>query len=183
MIGRIILAVLLSLILILPCVAQSDESAEMSPVPKGFGELALGQDLERVKEILLEDPNFDFRGDPDVSLLLRPNESLIECRGFAFIDRGYFQFYEKTLYTITLVMNERMIDHYTLYTRFASKYGEPVRLSPTGAEWESEEVLFVLERPLSVKYVDRTTFELLKRRGRIEDSARDLSKEKFLELF
>lgn len=190
MVRSITLSLLLFLAVLFPGVAQSsltggDESpeAEVAGVPRGFGDLALGQSLEEVKELLLEDPNFDFRGDPDVSMLMRPNESLIDCRGFSYIDRAYFQFYEKSLYTITLVMNEDLIDHYTLYTDFVEKYGNPDRLSPTGAEWESEEYLFSLERPLSVKYVDRRVFETLRRRGRMDDSAEELSRERFLELF
>lgn len=164
---------------LVPCTAQSSAA----DVPKGFSGIILGEELDRVKSLLQEDPNFDFRGDPDVSLLMRPNESLIECRGFSFIARAYFQFYERKLYTMTLVMNEELIDHYTLYTRFTEKYGEPDSLSPTGAVWESEALLFTLERPLSVKYVDRETFEMLRRLGRMEDSTENLSRERFLELF
>ena len=178
------------LVVLLPTLAQAGV-AQSSPtgdepggtVPKGFDRLVLGLDIDRVKEILTEDPNFDFQGDPDVSMLLRPNESLIECGGFSFIDRAYFQFYEKKLYTMTLIMNNLLIDHYTLYTAFVEKYGEPDELSPFGAVWESEDLRFVLERPLSVKYLDRTVFEALKRQGRMEDSSRDLSREQFLDLF
>ena len=178
------------LAILLPVLAQAGAAQSTPPVdepagavPKGFDRLVLGLDIDRVKEILAEDPNFDFRGDPDVSMLLRPNESLIECGGFSFIDRAYFQFYEKKLYTMTLVMNDLLIDHYTLYTAFVEKYGEPDELSPAGAVWESEETRFVLERPLSVKYLDVRVFEALKRQGRIEESSRDLSKEQFLDLF
>jgi len=177
--------ILLFLVIILPCPGQSTASGEEgpAPVPRGFGDLTLGQDMDRVKDVLLDDPNFNFRGDPDVSMLMRPNESLIECKGFSFIDRAYFQFYEKSLYTITLDMREEMIGHYTLYTTFTEKYGEPDRLSPTESVWESAETLFILERPLTVKYIDREIFETLKRQGRMEESARDLSRERFLELF
>ncbi len=185
MILRVSGVILLFLVIILPCSGQDTGSEKESPapVPRGFGDLTLGRDMEQVKDILLDDPNFNFRGDPDVSMLMRPNESLIECKGFSFIDRAYFQFYEKRLYIITLDMREEMLGHYTLYRTFTEKYGEPDRLSPTESVWESAETLFILERPSTVKYIDRETFEMLKRQGRMEESARDLSREQFLELF
>ncbi|MBN2051479.1 MAG: hypothetical protein JW760_13585 [Spirochaetales bacterium] len=157
--------------------------SEPEATPEGFGSLILGLDMEEVKNNLSEDPNFDFVGDPDVSLLMRPNESLIECRGFSYIHRAYFQFHENILYTISLVMNPEMIDHYALYTTFVGKYGPPVRLSPSEAVWESERFLFSLERPLTVKYLDKETFEALRRQGIMEKSVETLSREQFLELF
>jgi len=157
--------------------------SEPEAVPEGFGSLILGLDMEEVKNNLLEDPNFDFAGDPDVSLLMRPNESLIECRGFSFIHRAYFQFHENILYTISLIMNAEMIDHYALYTTFVEKYGPPARLSPSEAVWESERFLFSLERPLTVKYLDKETFEALRQQGIMEKSVESLSREQFLELF
>ncbi len=139
--------------------------AQPAPLPKGFQDVVLGMDLSSVKERLTANPYFNYRGDPDVSML-RPSEVLIECRGAAFIDRAFFQFYEGRLFTIILVLDPEQIDHFSVYTRLVEKYGQPSALSPEETAWESETVRFSVERPLSVKYVDRAV--LMKLRGSAE---------------
>ena len=85
-------------------VSQNAESTRAA-APLGFAEIEMGMELDRVKELLTRDSQFKFRGDPDVSLLASPNESLIETEGFSFIDRAYFQFHEGKLYTIILALD------------------------------------------------------------------------------
>ncbi len=159
------------------------EVAAKLEVPDRFNGIVMGMDMESVKEKLYADPNFNFRGDPDVSLLLRPNESLIECTGFSYIDRAFFQFYQKKLYIIILMLNKEKIDHYSVYTGLNDKYGEPSSLSPSKTVWESEYYSFSLERPLNIKYIDKTVFEALLMEGRAVDSLRILSREQFLDQF
>ena len=98
--------------------------------PAGFAEIEMGMGLERVKELLKGDSQFNFRGDPDVSLLASPNESLIETEGTSFIDRAYFQFHQGKLYTIILSLDPERIDHYTMYSTLVERYGEPSSLDP-----------------------------------------------------
>jgi len=136
--------------------------AQASPVPLGFQDIVLGMDMDSVKKQLVTNPNFVYRGDPDVSMLSRPSETLIECRGAAFIDRAFFQFFEARLFTIILVLDPRQIDHFSVYTRLTEKYGPPSSLSPEESVWESETVRFSLERPLSVKYVDKPVLDKIR---------------------
>ncbi len=154
-----------------------------APPPEGFAAIEMGMELERVKELLKADPQFDFRGDPDVSFLARPNESLIETEGMTFIDRAYFQFYEGRLYTIILALNQDRLDHYTMYTELIDKYGEPASLDPTEVVWEFDEIRMVLERPLSVKYIDIPVFNRIVRQGAQAESLNALSRDRFLEQF
>ncbi len=44
--------------------------------PRGFRSIELGMELEQVKELLIEDPLFDYRGDPDISFLPQPPQHL-----------------------------------------------------------------------------------------------------------
>ena len=48
---------------------------------------------------------------------------------------------------ILLVLDESLIDYFTLYTTFSEKYGPPNDLSPERAVWENGLVRVSLERP------------------------------------
>ena len=152
-------------------------------VPDRFGNIVLGMSMENVKKELQADGNFNFRGDPDISILRRPNQSLIECRGYDFIERAFFQFKEDSLYSITILLNQEMLDHYSLYTTLSGKYGDPDKLDPERSVWESETNIPALERPLQIKYMDRGVIEGITTEGKISESLSELSLAQFLEQF
>ncbi len=56
-------------------------------------------------------------------------------------------------------------------------------MDPTEAVWEFSGVRMALERPLSVKYVDRQVFDALRELGQAGQSLQDISKQQFLEQF
>ena len=170
--------------------ANNGESVEDDgPVPSalraplGFAGIEMGMELDLVKEQLMRDSQFRFRGDPDVSMLTRRSESLIETEGISFIKRAYFQFYEGRLFTIILALNPDKLDHYTMYTLLVERYGEPVSLDPTQAVWEFDAVRMVLERPLSVKYIDSVVFDEILKKNAQTESLNALSRERFLDQF
>ncbi len=152
-------------------------------LPLGFRDIELGLELDTVKELLKNDPYFNYRGDPDVSLLPQNNQQLIECIGLSYIKRAFFQFRERKLYTIILVLDVQKVDYYSLYETLTGSYGDAAYLDPNQAVWESEAVRLSLERPLSVKYVDKTVFDRIKKEGKAEESFRVLSREDFLKEF
>ncbi len=156
---------------------------QAAPLPRGFNRLQLGMGLDQAKEELKADGNFLYRGDPDVSMLRTPNDSLIECDGLYYIDRASFQFVDGELFTITLIFNRRALGYYTLYTTLEEKYGEPADLSPEKSVWEDEAVLMSLERPLRIKYIAKPVLDELKRESRTGISLERLSRERFLEQF
>jgi len=168
-------------ILLISSLVSAQES-EMD-VPDRFGNIILGMSMENVKKELKADGNFNFRGDPDISILRRPDQSLIECRGYDFIERAFFQFKEDKLYSITILLNREMLDHYSLYTTLSGKYGDPDRLDPERSVWESETNILALERPLQIKYMDRKIIEGITTNGKISASLSELSREQFLEQF
>ena len=139
--------------------------------------------LEELKEKLLTEARFDFRGDPDVSVRKAGTQSLIVSRGKTYIDSGYFQFDEGRLYLITLELNREKIDFYTMQIRLSSKYGSPHSISPEGMSWSNDRVRLSLEYPLTIKYLDLETFNRF-----LEDKVRrksfeEISRTKFLEDF
>ncbi len=151
--------------------------------PRGFRGLELGMGLEQVKQRLEADALFGYRGDPDVTLLPTPQQTLIECSGVSWVRRAFFQFHEGRLLSIILVLDQRRLDHYTLFQTLSRKYGSCTRLNPSEAVWEFPGVRLSLERPLSVKYLDRGQFDELREQGRAGEALSEVSKQKFLEEF
>ena len=157
------------------------EAQEASP--RGFRGVELGMALEQVKAKLAADALFGYRGDPDVSLLPNPQQTLIECSGVSWVRRAFFQFHEGRLLSIILVLDDRRLDYYTLFETLRRKYGGPVRLDPAQAVWEFPGVRLSLERPLSVKYLDSGRFEALREQGQAGEALSEVSKKAFLEEF
>lgn len=152
-------------------------------VPDSFREIRLGMTISEVEAALKKDPYFDYQGPPDVSMLSNPDENLIETNGYSFISRAFFQFHEKKLYTMILMLNPNEISYYTMYTTLVAKYGEPSSLSPEEVVWESADHRLSLERPLSVKYIDRSVFNRLKEAGKMKQTERSNSRDQFLNQF
>lgn len=152
-------------------------------LPTAFGTIELGMGVDAVKERLGEDPNFIYRGDPDVTLTPARQQELIEVEGTLFVERAFFQFEDEELYIIILQLNRRRLDYFTMYTDLEGKYGEPAVFEPSQVVWESDAVRMSLEKPLTVKYVARAVFEELVAAGEMERSQRDISREEFLEQF
>jgi hypothetical protein len=140
-------------------------------------------ELERVKELLREDPYFDYRGDPDVSFLPQTFQTLIECEGNSFVERAFFQFSEERLVVMILVLDREKIDHYSVFTSLTQRWGPFTSLTPLKVTWDFPDVLLALERPLAVKYIDRKVYERQIEEGEAEESLRKSSRERFLENF
>ena len=160
---------------------NSNETGILQEAPKGFRDLQLGLDINTIKERLILDPYFNYRGDPDVSLLQQPNQALIECSGNSYIRRSYFQFYRQKLFSIILDLDQQKLDYFTVYTSLTEQYGKPTSLDPSEAVWVFKTVRLSLEKPLNIKYLDRVVFEALKLKGAETEDLRQLSKEEFLE--
>jgi len=159
------------------------QAADRPAGPRGFRGVELGMGLEQVKARLAADALFGYRGDPDVSLLPTPQQSLIECSGISWVRRAFFQFHEDRLLSIILVLDDRRLDYYTLYETLNRKYGGSTRLDPSEAVWEFPGVRLSLERPLSVKYLDSGRFDALREQGQAGEALSEISKQKFLEEF
>lgn len=172
--------------LLLACaLSAAQQSSAVAPAEGtgGFRAIRLGMLLEDAKRALQQDPYFDYRGDPDVSFLPLSQQTLIECSGTSYIRRAYFQFQEQRLATITLVLDSSQLDHYSLYMRLTDKYGPHSELNPQRILWRFAAVDLALERPLTVKYIDRKAFEDQQTRGVAKEALDDISRRRFLEQF
>lgn len=175
----------LFLALTVPMTAQELASGVAAPsgnrvVPRSFRNIELGMGMDEVKALLAADGVFAYRGDPDVSLLPRPNESLIEVSGLSFVRRAFFQFYEGKLFVMIFALNEKEMDHYSVYTSLSIKYGKPDSLSPSESVWADDATRLSVERPLAVKYIDLAVFNALKTAGTAQQSYEELLRTEFL---
>jgi hypothetical protein len=171
-------AACLALFLLLPLIPGFSQG-----LPSGFRGLNLGMKIEDAKEALRGDPLFAYRGDPDVSFLPRSTETLIECAGNSYLKRAYLQFQEGKLLSLILVLQEDRLDHFTLFSALQRKYGQPASLTPRETVWQSEQVRFSLEKPLTVKYLERKSFEAVRSEGAPQKDLSEMARDRFVEQF
>ena len=153
---------------------------EPEEIPRQFRELYLGQTMDALQSALVSDGLFRFRGERDVSFLPVRDETLVETTGLSFVSRAYFQLADGAVYIMSFTLDTRLMDHYSVFTSFVRKYGEPVSLSPQEAVWESDDTRVSIERPLTVKYVDKTVFNrLIAEAGALENRGY-MAREEFL---
>ncbi|MBP5402222.1 MAG: hypothetical protein J6Y36_03570 [Treponema sp.] len=168
--------------------AQSGKKQQKNSgsLPKGYGGIELGMSVDSVKDALKKNSEFGYNGDRDVSLLPGENRVLIEtdARDFArwsFLEQCWFQFYDDKLYVVTINLNKKKVDYYSVFSSLVKKYGEPAEFSPERALWKNDDVQFSLERPLALKYIDIKTFNSLIDESRIEKSTQEKLRDEFLE--
>ena len=150
------------------------------PVPRQFRELSLGMALNDLKTALTKDSLFRFRGDRDVSFLPIREETLVETTGFSYIRRAYFQLWDGAVFIMSFSLDTRLMDHYSVFTSFVRKYGQPLSLSPGEAVWENDDTRVSIERPLTVKYIDKTIFDRLTEESKTRAAREMLRREDFL---
>ena len=175
--------VVAAMVFLIPPVLARAAPAEARPLPAGFRGITLGMGLDQVKQLLKAEPLVRYRGDPDVSFLPQTSQYLIECEGNSYLRRAYFQFADSRLFIMILVLDTRTLDHFSLYSALCAKYGQPASLNPQEVVWQSGPVRFSLERPLTVKYIDNTTFSALLSKGGTQKDLDQLSRDKFIEQF
>ena len=150
------------------------------PVPRQFRGMSLGQSLDDLKTALVKDELFVFRGDRDVSWLPVREQTLVETTGLSYIRRAYFQIQDGAVYIMSFSLDTRLMDHYSVFTSFVKKYGEPVTLDPGESVWESEDTRVSIERPLTIKYIDKKVFDRLVAESKTQQKQELFRREEFL---
>lgn len=172
----------LLLFITLPLIAQNkQENKNILPLPHGYRDILLGMTLDATKTALLADKVFGYRGDRDVSLL--PNDykqTIIESSSNGFIKSSWFLFFEQRLYNMTININQELMDYNSVFKTLCNKYGQPESLNPQKAQWSNEWVIMTLEKPLSIKYVDKIVSESLQQKSEVKKSTTEFLKEDFL---
>jgi hypothetical protein len=160
-----------------------DPESDEKQLPRQFRELSLGMSLEDLKEALIKDSRFNFHGDRDVSFSPIREESLVETTGSSFVRRAFFQFRDGLMFIMAFTLNTGMMDYYTIFTDLVGKYGPPSYLDPREAVWENEDVRIAIERPLTIKYIDKKVFDDIISESSALNSRRVQERQEFLDEF
>jgi hypothetical protein len=167
--------------------AQDDAAGGLAvpeaALPRAFRGFSLGMPLEELKTALTEDAAFAFRGDRDVSFLPDSNQNLVDSAGRGMIKRAFFQIKDDAVFVMTFEMNTERIDHYSVFTTFSAKYGPPILINPKQSEWEDGETRIYIERPLTVKYIDKNVFDRIVSESNLAESSALIQRQEFLEDF
>jgi hypothetical protein len=163
--------------------AQEADDAGEDALPRQFRQIVLGMGLDDLKTVLQNDNLFNFRGDRDVSFIPVREESLVETTGSSFIRRAFFQLRDGTLFIMAFTLNTNMVDHYSVFTDLVAKYGQPSYLDPKEAVWETEDTRIAVERPLTVKYIDKRVFDDIISESSVIQSRRVQQRQEFLDEF
>jgi hypothetical protein len=166
------------LFLIVVSVYAQNESAAVPP--RSFRGFSLGMNLDALKDALQKDELFSFRGDSDVSFLPQSEQNLVESAGTSFIKHASFQLRSGAVFVMTLNLNTQLVDYYSVFTSFTEKYGNPREMDPKQAIWESEDIRVSIERPLTVKYIDKRVFNELLDQSKALESKQTQLREDFL---
>jgi hypothetical protein len=162
---------------------ENTPTEEEKTLPTQFREITLGMSLDDLKAALEKDSMFNFRGDRDVSFLPAREESLVEISGSSFVKRAFFQLRDGALFIMAYTLNTNMMDHYSVFTDLVGKYGQPSYLDPKEAVWETEETRVSIERPLTVKYIDKKVFDDIISESALIESRRVQQRQEFLNEF
>ena len=73
------------------------------------------------------------------------------------------------------------MDHYSIFSKLCEKYGNPASLNPEKSEWSDSSVIMSLERPLTLKYMDKAVFDSLQNESKVNKSVEENSRDRFLE--
>ncbi|MCL2472157.1 MAG: hypothetical protein FWF26_00625 [Treponema sp.] len=159
------------------------DTNSFQPLPRDFRGLSLGMPLDDLKAALIKDDLFSFRGDRDVSFLPVREQTLVETTGLSYIKRAYFQLADGAVFIMSFSLDTKIMDHYSVFTTFVNKYGPPASLSPGEAVWETDDTRVSIERPLTVKYIDKKVFNRLIDESKALENRELLRREEFLENF
>ena len=73
------------------------------------------------------------------------------------------------------------MDYYSIFSKLCQKYGEPNSLDPKSAKWENDNYSMSLEKPLTLKYIDKETFKMTQNYNNIKASPTEITRDMFLD--
>jgi hypothetical protein len=159
---------------------------EAPPLPRSFDGFSLGMSLDELKTALKNNNHYRFR-EEDVTFPPVREETVVDVPGVstAFVSRVLFQLRDGQVFAMTFTFNRLLMDHYSIFTSFVKKYGEPQVLDPKRSVWESDDeaTRVTIERPLAVMYLDLEVFNALIAESATKASQEAQQREDFLNAF
>ena len=126
-----------------------------STVPiTGFGDIALGSNMENTIANLLKNPLISLaRKYKESDISSEVSDSFIAINQNKFFRSGYFLFQDNSLYSITIRYQEKQVDFLDLLNTLNNKYGKGSFLDANTVAWEYDNKQLILERPTTLKYI------------------------------
>jgi hypothetical protein len=149
---------ILSILALLPFLAlplRSQSNLGAAPPFTGWDAYRLGDRYETVVSNLQirhpwMEPTVEL--NPDIS---RENpQSQILMKPSRYFSAVQFLFRKGRLYTVRLEFNPRLFSYLDLFKQLKEKYGPPGVYTFRSQEWSSNELLLILERETTVKYLN-----------------------------
>jgi len=84
---------------------------------------------------------------------------------------------------MAFTLDPALLDHYSMFTNLTEKYGQPSYLDPKEAVWETEDTRVTLERPLTIKYIDKKVLNDIISESALIQSRRIKERQEFLDEF
>ena len=162
------------------------------PLADGFFNVSLGFTFDEVVETLKKESLLQILEEPEIFVvpekkqrILRAEGVIDDSTGYQFIKEAYFQFNEDdVLIILTISLNTKIVDYFTIFDIHDKKYGSASSIDPNKAQWNSEDITLVIERPLTIKYIMNSFINLeLRQNGNIYQQNREKYREEFLSLF
>ena len=119
----------------------------------GFMDIKIGMSREEVLKAGEENEIIEVPKNRDVEFFPVEDRKILTFSAKPDVPYIYLQFFNDTLYSITVIFDERYIDYYTLTRQMESKYGKYHSMNPVWREWRIDDVLIKVEKPSTVKYI------------------------------
>jgi len=158
-------------------------SAQAVELRRGFRSLELGLSFEEAQAVLRSDSAFSYRGEPDLSLSLSESSAVIDTAGRGYIKRALLQFNGDRLTILTLYLDQTTFDFFQLMEQLTDRYGPEKDMNPEWVVWEDARTRILLERPLTIRYLDLADLAERRSSGAVETSIQEEARERFLEEF
>ncbi len=151
---------------------QSDETSDGQNMvlSNGYKEIRLGMTLEEVRQIINSMPEFNPIREEILQIRIEPDKQILTTEGYSFVSKAYFHFDNDRLYQILLKFNQNKIGYFNLLSTFRSRFGEPAFINPSKSYWQNERVRITIEKPATIKYLDRQIWNSIIGSGNQEDS-------------
>jgi hypothetical protein len=119
----------------------------------GFMGMQIGMSREQVLNVAESNALIAVPKNRDVDFFPVEEREILTLSIKPHVPFVYLQFFNDTLYAITVVFDEKYMDYYTLSETLAAKYGSYTSLTPQWRSWMLDRVTVKVEKPAVVKYL------------------------------
>lgn len=161
--------------------ALDTTSDSFEPLQNGYKSYILGMGQDEIEEELSNSSEFNIIREEILSVRMEPDTDIISTEGYGFVTRAYFHFNNEKLFQIYLIIDEQKVGYYPILKTYINKYGNPSSFSPDRAVWENNEVMVILEKPCTLKYVDKKVWDSLLSKDHTTDTVFDKIRRDFID--